>query len=170
MSTPTAGQASLLPLHTVLSEGVKKKVTSSLTNNQLQSYRSSHGILSFSLRSVLHEDKENVRIFFTVCEIVLTLLSCTFSGTEFMSLFSVSYYTQSIPLKLFHFGLETLGRESWHIVPESTVSENLRFSQNKEMNSQIFKEEKSIVAHQGQMVNWLHCFWVMMNRNITVGR
>ena len=97
--------ASLWPLHTVLSEGVKKKVTYPLTNNQLQNYRSSHGILSFSFRSVLHEDKENARIFSTVCEIVLTLLSCTFSGTEFMSLFSVCYYAQSIPLKPFHFGL-----------------------------------------------------------------
>lgn len=147
MSSPTACQAPLLTLPTVLSEGVKKKVTSPLTNNQLQSYRSSHGILSFSLRSVLHEDKEKARTFSTMCKIVLTLLPCTFSGTEFMRLFPVCYYAHSIPLEHFHFGLETLSRGSVNLNTESTVLENLRCSWNK-MDYQKIKEEKSIVAHR----------------------
>lgn len=62
-------QAPLMPLCTLLSEGVKKKVTSPLTENQFQSYRSPHGILSFFLRSVLHGDKEKARTFSTMCEI-----------------------------------------------------------------------------------------------------
>lgn len=135
-------QAPLLPLCIVLSEEAKKKVTSPLTESQLQRYRSPRGILSFFLRGVLHGDKEKARTFSTTCENVLTLLPGTFSGTEFMSLFSVCHYAHTIPLKQFHFGLEALDRGSRSVIPEPTVSESTRFSWNK-INSQTKRRNLS---------------------------
>lgn len=140
-------QAPLMPLCTLLSEAVTKKVTSPLTENQFQSYRSPHGILSFFLRSVLHGDKEKARTFSTMCEIRWLFCHALSLEQNSWAYFRYAHTVLSVLSKQFHFGLETLDKGSQGGATE-TVWENLRFSRNK-MNSQIIKEEKFIMTCQG---------------------